>query len=108
MGYIRSYADRLNLAAMAPRGDLSSTHHALVSAGSVHPAFLVYASAGGNFTVNLSGVDGPLAVEWLNPATGTKAAGASVSGGSTLTFTPPFSGDAVLYLSRNASDANQE
>jgi len=108
MGYIRSYADRLNLAAMTPRGDLSSTHHALVSAASVHPEFLVYAPAGGNFTLNLSGVDGLLAVEWMNPATGAKTAGASVSGGSTPTFTPPFDGDAVLCLRRNAADAGQK
>ena len=103
MGYIRGYADRLDLAAVAPRSDLSSTEHALVSVDSTHPEFLVYAPSGGTFTVNLSGVEGPLAAEWMNPATGTKAAGAPVSGGSTLTFTPPFRGDAVLYLSKNAS-----
>ena len=108
MGHIRSYADRMNLAAMAPRANLSSTGHALVSADSAHPEFLVYAPSGGNFIVNLSGVAGQLAVEWMNPATGAKTAGAPVSGGSTLTFTPPFGGDAVLYLSRNASGASQK
>jgi len=57
--------------------------------------------------VNLSGVSGQLAAEWMNPATGTKTGGAPVSGGSTLTFTPPFSGDAVLYLNTSASGASQ-
>jgi hypothetical protein len=108
MGYVRDYADRLNLAAMAPRGDLCSTKHALASTHSVHPEFLVYAPTGGNFTVNLSGVAGSVAVEWMNPATGAKTVGATVSGGSTITFTPPFSGDAVLYLSKNASGAGQK
>ena len=108
MGYIRGYADRLNLAAMAPRGDLSSTAHALASAASAHPEFLVYMPSGRNFTVNLSGVDGPLAVEWMNPATGVKTSDTPVSGGSTLTFTPPFGGDAVLYLSSNASGAGHK
>jgi hypothetical protein len=108
MGYIRAYADQLNLAAMAPRGDLSSTDHALVSAAPARPEFLVYAPSEGNFTVNLSGVNGVLAVEWMNPATGAKTATASVSGGSTLTFTPPFGGDAVLYLRRNAPGAGQK
>jgi hypothetical protein len=108
MGYIRSYADRLDLAAMAPRSDLSSTRHALVGTAAAHPEFLVYAPTGGTFAVNLSGVDGLLAVEWMNPATGAKTAGASVSGGSTPTFTPPFDGDAVLYLKRNAPDAGQK
>ena len=32
MGYIRGYADRMNLAAMTPQGKLSSTGHALASA----------------------------------------------------------------------------
>jgi len=99
MGYIRTYADLLNLSAMAPRSDLSSTDHALASTDSAHPEFLVYAPAGGNFTVNLSGIDRSLAVEWFNPATGIKTAGHSVRGSSTVAFTPPFSGGAVLYLS---------
>ena len=100
MGYIRSYAERVNLAAMAPRGNLSSTGHALASADSANPEFLAYASSGGSFTLNLSGVGGPLAVEWMNPTTGAKATGAAVNGGTTVTFTPPFRGDAVLYLWR--------
>ena len=35
----------------------------------------------------------------MNAATGVKSAGPDVSGGATTTFTPPFDGDAVLYLS---------
>jgi hypothetical protein len=108
MGYIRTYADQLNLAAMAPRSDISSTKHALASTDSVHPEFLVYAPVGGNFTVNLSGFSGTIAVEWMNPETGTKTAGTSVNAGSTLTFIPPFNGDAVLYLGREESGAGQK
>jgi hypothetical protein len=108
MGYIRGYADRMDLAATAPRADLSSTGHTLASAAPGRPEFLVYAPSGETFTVNLSGLGGErLAVEWMNPATGAKTAGESAPGGSTLTFTPPFRGDAVLYLSRPASGAGQ-
>jgi len=103
MGRVRSYADRVNLAAMAPRGNLSSTGHVLASTDSANPEILVYAPSGGNFTVNLSSVTGQLTVEWMNPATGAITSGASVSGGSMQTFSPPFNGDAVLYLRRNAS-----
>jgi len=103
MGRVRSYADRVNLAAMAPRGNLSSTGHVLASTDSANPEILVYAPSGGNFTVNLSRVTGQLTVEWMNPATGAITSGASVSGGSMQTFSPPFNGDAVLYLRRNAS-----
>ena len=98
MGYIRSYADRMNLAALTPRGELLSTGHALANTRSPHPEFLVYAPSGGTFTVNLSGLSGRFAVEWMDPKTGVKTAGEDVSGGATSTFTPPFSGDAVLYL----------
>jgi hypothetical protein len=98
MGYIRGYADRMNLAAMTPQGKLSSTGHALVNTNSAEPEFLVYAPSGGKFSVNLSGIRCQLAVEWMNPATGVSTVGEDVKAGDTRTFSPPFSGDAVLYL----------
>jgi hypothetical protein len=108
MGYVRAYADRMNLADMVPRRDLSSTGNALASVGSANPEFLVYAPSGGNFTVNLSGVGGTLAVEWMDPAKGSKFTGASVSGGANRAFSPPFTGDAVLYLGRNKLGASSK
>ena len=98
MGYIREYANRVDLAAMAPSGNLSSTGHALASPASTHAEFLVYAPSGGAVNVNLSRNTGQFAVEWMNAATGAKTAGQPVEGGATRTFPPPFSGDAVLYL----------
>jgi hypothetical protein len=98
MGYIRSYADRINLAAMTPQGRLSSTGHTLATSDSAHPEFLVYAPSGRSFTVDLSKSRGWFTVEWMNAAMGTKTTAADVSGGVTRTFTPPFGGDAVLYL----------
>ena len=58
MGYIRDYADRMNLAAMTPQGKLSSTGHVLASTKPPDPEFLVYAPSGGLFTVDLSGIKG--------------------------------------------------
>jgi hypothetical protein len=98
MGYIRGYADRMNLAAMTPQGKLASTGHALAVTGPARPELLVYAPSGGTFTVDLSKFKGRILVEWMNPATGGKTPGAEVSGGATRTFTPPFGEDAVLYL----------
>jgi hypothetical protein len=98
MGYIRGYAQRMDLAAMTPQGKLSSTGHAIASTGSARPEFLVYAPSGGAFTLDLSNNRGRFLVEWLNPATGEKINRADASGGATRTFTPPFDGDAVLYL----------
>jgi len=98
MGYIREYADRMNLAAMTPQGNLSSTGHVLANARPSNAELLVYASSGGLFTVDLTDIKGNFEVEWINPATGIKTVNENVSGGGVRTFTPPFSGDAVLYL----------
>jgi hypothetical protein len=103
MGYIRGCAERMNLAAMSPQGKLASTGHVLANTDENRPEFLVYAPSGGKFAVNLSAARGLLAVEWINPATGVRAAGADVQGGATTSFTPPFDGDAVLYLSGKAA-----
>jgi hypothetical protein len=109
MGYIREYAGRMDLAAMTPQGNLSSTGHALATTNSDTPEFLVYAPSGGTFTVNLSTNNRLFAVEWMSAATGKESAGADVSGGSTRAFTPPFEGDAILYLrARTASNARGE
>ena len=102
MGFIRDYAERMNLAAMTGQGNLSSTGHALANTNATNAEFLIYAPAGGSFTVNLSRNIGQFVVEWMNPATGAKAAGPNVSGGAPRTFQPPFSGDAVLYLAKVA------
>jgi hypothetical protein len=100
MGFIRGYADRMNLAAMAAQGNLASTGHALANTGPGDAEFLVYAPSGGALDVNLSGINAPFAVEWMNPETGVKTPGEPSHGGGTVTFVPPFPFglDAVLYL----------
>jgi hypothetical protein len=105
MGYIRGYADRMKLAAMTPSGKLASTGHVLASRNSGPSELLVYAPSGGTFNVDLSKISGRIQVEWMNPATGVKSAGAEVQGGAAMKFTPPFDGDAVLYLSANSESA---
>jgi hypothetical protein len=101
MGFIRGYADRMNLAAMTPQGELASTGHALANMSPVNAEILVYAPAGGVFDVDLSRIDARFAVEWMNPETGVTTPGAEVRGGGTKTFVPPFGGDTVLYLRLN-------
>lgn len=94
LGYIRRYADKMNLVAMVPSGSLASTGFALASATEL----LVYAPAGGTFSVNLGGIPGNVLVEWFIPQTGVTLSGNSIVGGKAESFTPPFTGDAVLYL----------
>jgi hypothetical protein len=98
IGFIRYYAERMNLAAMTAQGTLSSTGHALANTDPTGAEFLIYSPDGSNFTVNLSGNESQFAVEWMNPATGVKVPGPIVRGGALRTFQPPFSGDAVLHL----------
>jgi hypothetical protein len=97
MGYILTYAKKINLVAMTPRGDLVSTGYALANpvAGG---QYLVYLPTGGTVTVNLTGTPGTLNVEWFNPATGATTSGGTVGGGASRQLTPPFGGDAVLYI----------
>jgi Putative collagen-binding domain of a collagenase len=103
MGYIRGYAERMNLATMTPQGELSTTGHVLADNGAADPEYLAYAPSGGEFSVNLPNNRDWFAVEWMNPATGSQTAGSDVRGGATRTFVPPFSGDAVLYIKSKAA-----
>ena len=98
MGYVRTYANRVNLAAMTPRGDLTSTGYALANPVAVGAEYLVFSPNGGSFTVNLSAASGILTVEWFDPEFGTTHAGGTTTGGGNRSFAAPFSGDAVLYL----------
>ncbi|MEJ2007614.1 MAG: DUF6298 domain-containing protein [Acidobacteriota bacterium] len=97
MGQTRSYADRINLSAMTPSTTLCSSKYCLVNNGT---EYLVYQPGRGSFTVNLSAGSGKtFSVEWLNVRTNTTRAGPSIKGGrARQSFSPPFPGDAVLYL----------
>lgn len=98
LGYTKAYADRMNLAVMAPHGELASTGYALANPAETGAEYLIYLPSGGTVTVNLSSTSGNLSVEWLNPASGATTAGSPVAGGAGRSFKAPFSGDAVLYL----------
>ena len=95
LGYARTYASRINMAAAVPRGDLTSSGYCLAVVGS---EYLVFLPNGGRVSVNLSGVTGSRTVEWFNPATGASVAGTTVNGGGTVFITAPFSGSAVAYI----------
>jgi len=89
----------MNLAQMTPQPSLASTGRVLAHATANQAEYLVYQPGGGGFTVNLSATTQVLNVEGFNPSTGAITSGGQVRGGSSaLPFTPPFSGDAVLYL----------
>jgi hypothetical protein len=95
MGHTRTYATKMNLAAMTPRGDLSSTGHCLANPGS---EYLAYQPGPGQMRITLA--SGAYAVEWFNTVTGAKQTAPSVKGnGRPLNFKAPFA-HAALYLKR--------
>jgi Putative collagen-binding domain of a collagenase len=105
LGYILKYSRKLNLANVTPRRSLCSTGYCLAQTPSVGAEYLVYAPSGGPFTVDISAMPSSrsLAVEWFKPSDGASIAGKTISAGSSSqSFTPPFSADAVLYLSDTA------
>ena len=132
LGYVRAYAERMNLVAMTPRPDLCSTGYCLANPAADAAAYLVFLPAGatisellqrlgidkspsiylpsdGRADVDLSGSPVELVVEWFNPLNGTIIDGGKVLGGKSQTFSAPFKGDAVLYLYQsNPSVLQQE
>ena len=105
LGYTRAYAERTNLAAMTPRGDLCSTSYCLANPVGAAPSSSSSSPAAPTASPsNLRDLTGGFAVEWLDPATGAKSAGADVNGGGTVTFDPPFA-NAVLYLKQQSAAA---
>ena len=95
VGYTRTYAEKMNLAAMTPQNGLASTQYCLANPSK---EYLVYLPSGGKVSVDLTAAKGVLAVEWFNPQTGKTVTGGSVNGGDKRTFLAPFSGDSVLHI----------
>jgi hypothetical protein len=101
LGYLLQYSRKLNLANVTPRSSLCSTKYCLAQTPPVGAEYLAYAPEGGTFTMDLSAMPSSrrLAVEWFNPAAGATITENSIAAGSSSqSFSPPFSGDAVLFL----------
>jgi hypothetical protein len=108
LGYILKYSRKVNLAKIAPHESLSSTKYCLAQTPAKGAEYLVYAPSGGSFTLDLSAMPRSrrLALEWFDPSTGATTPGNSIpAGSSSQSFTPPFGGDAVLYLVDEAGHA---
>jgi hypothetical protein len=98
MGYTRDLADRVDLVAMRPQPELSSTGYCLANPGK---EYIIYFPEEGTATLNLVQGPGEYAVEWFIPSLNRKLVGAgALKGGAYVVLEPPFTGDAVLYLKR--------
>ena len=95
LGHTRLYAEKMDLAAMTPHGDLSSTGYCLAHPGS---EYLIFQPSSGPFAVHLQ--PGTYAVEWFDPAAGTASTSGTMRASGKTDFSPPFAGAAVLHLRR--------
>lgn len=94
MGLTRRLAERIDLAAMTPRGELSSTGFCLAAPGE---EYLVYQPRSEAFTLRLPA--GRYAFEWLDPAAGAALeTGVTDAADGETAFAPPAAADAVLRL----------
>jgi hypothetical protein len=98
MGFVRRYAERMDLAATEAHPELASTKQCLTHLGH---EYLLYLPEGGETTVDLSAAPGKFRVEWMNPSDGKTSAAEAITGGAKRTLKAPFRGDAVLYLKKD-------
>jgi len=97
MGLTLKIANQINLVSMIPHNELSSTAYCLADPGS---AYLVYLPEGGHASIDLSNASGKLKVQWIKPTEGTMVPGKKIKGGKNLELITPFTGDAVLYITK--------
>jgi len=95
MGQTRLFAEKVDLAAMKPRNDLSSTGYCLAAEGR---EYLFYQPATGPFHVFLPAAEYDL--EWFNPLENQGKTGKALQGGGWIEVVPEFPGPSVLYLRR--------
>ncbi|MBE0535738.1 MAG: hypothetical protein IH624_08705 [Phycisphaerae bacterium] len=99
LGHTRRIAERMNLAAMRPLGDLASTGYCLADAG--HEYLVYQPKRNEAFSVELR--PGAYLFEWFDSAKGEIAGrGRIEASGGRQQFKAPFAAEAVLYLKRAA------
>ncbi len=97
MGYALALADRMDLAAAVPHGELASTGYCLASLNGAQSEYVAFIPGGGPLSLSIPS-GGTMTVEWINPSTGQTQTAGTVGSGGVQNFTAPFSGDAVLHL----------
>jgi hypothetical protein len=97
--HLSTFAARVDFERMVPIDRLAVSRNAYVLAEAGR-AYVFYLYNGGTLQADLAGVTGTLIAEWYNPRDGSLRSAPAVAGGGIRTFTPPSSGDWVLYLHR--------
>lgn len=99
LGFIRDWADRIDLAHMRPRPELASSGYCLAGPDAAPVEYLIYVmDSRAGLTVDLRHTAGRLMAEWFDPATGRRLRGQLIDGGARQVLASPFEQDSVLYL----------
>ena len=102
MGVARQLADRLDLAAMLPHGELASSGFCLAAPGR---EYVVYLPDGGGVEVELPA--GSYRVEWLQPVSGEATPGQALTvADGQQNLSAPLAGPAVVHLVRAKDGAS--
>jgi hypothetical protein len=100
LGQIRTWAERVDLAAMTPQPELASTRYCLAKVDGDQPELLVYASAPGSVRIDLRAIPYPLKVAEYDPASGRLATRPSSRPGEWLEWTVLAPGPRLVHLRR--------
>ncbi len=101
LGYIETYANRVDLVNMRPRNNLVSTGYCLASPRAGKGQILVFIPQGNMVSVDLSEFPGVFAVEWFDPETGLSVCDSSCEGGTKCLFHSPFEWESVLFIDQS-------
>jgi hypothetical protein len=106
LGYTSTYALKMNLTAMRPRNNLTSTKYCLANPGA---EYLVYNPAEDNPAITVKLKAGTYKYEWFNPDTGKVVSEGTVkTADGDNKLEAPFKGDAVLYLKAERKNKQKE
>jgi hypothetical protein len=94
---LRQFMENISYYEMTPNNSIITSRNAFALEKSGE-RYVAYLYNGGSVTVDLSSASGTLEAEWYNPRNGTYYDERTVTGGCNKSFTPPFSGDAVLHV----------
>lgn len=95
MGYARLLAETLDLVAMIPQPEISTTGFCIAS----ELEYVVYLSETvSEATLDLSASNGSFSVQWLNCADGNFTSGSDITASNNITLISPFSEHSVLIL----------
>lgn len=104
IGYANKFfnSSGIGIIEMEPHNNIVKSGNAFVLA-SVGKEYVVYLPDGGSVRIDMTEARGILEVRWFNPHTGIFSEKKTIDGNRIISFIPPFTGDAVLWVKKYLS-----